>query len=98
MWWSGRVKFGSHFVKQVLHFARWRGSPMPSGSRSAAAGWRALLGAVAVAGSAASGAGDVEVAVHDLNTQPLMDAVVFAQPVDVATAPPSHATAHALID
>jgi plastocyanin len=43
-------------------------------------------------------AADVEVAVHDLNAQPLMDAVVFAEPADGAAPPSSHTVAHALID
>jgi plastocyanin len=42
-------------------------------------------------------AADIEVAVHDMNARPLMDAVVFAEPVN-AVAPPSHTAARALID
>ena len=95
-----------------LHFVRRGTRPVTSGVRSVSSGlrstqlglrwatacWRALLAALAVAASAVSVAADVEVAVRDLNAQPLMDAVVFAEPVDVATTPPGHATAHALID
>jgi plastocyanin len=49
--------------------------------------------ALPLVGSAA----DVQVEVHGLDSKPLMDAVVSAEPVG-ATAPASHAGAHALID
>lgn len=66
-------------------------------ARSAVACRRAVLVALAVTYPALGAAADVEVAVHDLNAQPLIDAVVFAEPVATA-APPSRATGHALID
>jgi plastocyanin len=58
----------------------------------------AVLAALIVAWPTLSLAADVEVAVHDSNAQPLMDAVVFAEPADGAVPPPSRTTAHALID
>ena len=56
------------------------------------------LAALAVTVPTLGVAADVEVAVQDLNAQPLMDAVVFAEPAH-ATAPSSnHSAAHAQID
>lgn len=54
----------------------------------------AALAALATVASAA----DLEVAVHDLSAQPLMDAVVYAEPVDAAASASSHGTAHVSID
>jgi plastocyanin len=92
------VTSGVHSVSSGLRSRRLGFRSTLSDLRWTTACWRALLAALAVAGSAVSVAADVEVAVHDLNAQPLMDVVVFAEPVDAATAPPVHATAHALID
>jgi plastocyanin len=77
--------------------AAWMRFAVPC-SRFAATCGCAVLVALAVSCPALGVAADVEVAVHDLNAQPLMDAVVFAEPVGGANAAPSHATAHALID
>jgi plastocyanin len=63
----------------------------------AAACGHEVLAALVVTCPGLAVAADVEVAVHDLNAQPLMDAVVFAEPADGAV-PSSHATARALID
>ena len=64
-------------------------------SDASASGW--LLAALILTFPVLGAAADVEVAVRDLDAKPLMDAVVFAEPLGAA-APASHAAAHALID
>jgi plastocyanin len=73
-------------------------------SRSGVSHWRStvsasgsLLAALILTFPSLSDAADVEVAVRGLDAKPLMDAVVFAEPVGAA-APASHAAAHARID
>lgn len=60
---------------------------------------RTYLAAALVILPGFSAAADVEVAVHGFDAKPLMDAVVFAEPVaPVGAAPASRTSSHALID
>lgn len=58
---------------------------------------RLMTAAACVGLTASAAAANLEVAVHDMSAQPLLDAVVYAQPLGAA-APASHEIAHATID